>query len=166
MTFSWATISEYKNAIGYHFRVLDEIGGVADRTGRSGSCRRRSFTSRTWVHDADGRCWRRSSVAVFKLRFLTASCHLLGDSNLLGGHFCRNSISILCRRTSRIAGRCCGSELNHICARTKSCSTPRSLVYIIPRLTCADSFLCAAVGVNATLATCLRVWDFFFLIHG
>src|SRR5262245_5270503 len=49
-------------------------------------------------------------VAVFKLRLLTAPGHLLRGGDLLGCHFCCNSISTLFRRISRIAVQCCRSE--------------------------------------------------------
>ena len=86
------------------FPVLDfvSLSFLAARTARADDPRD-SFLHLIGVHCA--------SVAVLKLRLLTASYHLLRGSNLLGCHFCRNSISILCRRISRIAGRCYGSEI-------------------------------------------------------
>ena len=50
MTFSPAEeFSERDNAIAYQFRVLDEIGGVADRT-RDQDLPRRQFTSRQTLY--------------------------------------------------------------------------------------------------------------------
>jgi hypothetical protein len=86
--FSADEFSEGDDGIGDEFRMLDEHRGVAgnsrDQDLPGGGVSRRAELC---IHARDGRCWLRSSVAVLKLGLLTAPCHFLRGSNLLGGHF-------------------------------------------------------------------------------
>ena len=58
------------------------------------------------------------SVAALELRLPTALCHLVRGRNLLGAHFCYQTISMFCCHDGKIAAVCCGGKTEpHMRAR-------------------------------------------------